>query len=77
MSRAFMNTSTTLKQLGLEQCASGVVVNLYFLSGVGMCSTGSNMTFHEQTTALGSGLPDFFQSLQPKLDKNSHFGHFY
>jgi len=53
--QSLRNTLTVSKQLGLEQCASGVVVNHCFLSGVGMSSTGSNMTFYERTTALKDG----------------------
>jgi len=55
MCRACVNTLTIWKQLGLEQFASVVVVNLYFLSDVGLSSTGFNMTFHERITALEDG----------------------
>ncbi|CAK8694693.1 unnamed protein product [Clavelina lepadiformis] len=39
----------------LRNRQSGIVVNLYFLSGVEISSTGFKMTFHERIIALKDG----------------------
>ncbi|CAK8695476.1 unnamed protein product [Clavelina lepadiformis] len=57
MSSTCLNTLNISKLLGLDDCVTGIVVNLYFLSGVGMSSTGFKMIFHERILSAGIAGP--------------------